>query len=122
MRIYKGASPFVVDIPNSVEVIGHQVEPVNVWLQSLNIEMLEIPVTGWKRDRKPVSCSSAIERRPQALDEGGKVIEVDRTPIAIISSRIFPRIRIRSVITFKSGEEGRGKRITSQCQHHRSHT
>jgi hypothetical protein len=66
------ADKFGCRVPNTVQVIAHQVEPADRILVFTKLEVLQVPVRGWKGDRITVVTVELV------LDVLGKLHEIVR--------------------------------------------
>ncbi|RDW90004.1 uncharacterized protein DSM5745_01779 [Aspergillus mulundensis] len=88
VSIQVGPGPLVSDIPSPMQVVRHEIKPVNRGLNRLEVKVLQVPVAGGESDGQPVAVLA--QRALQARQEGREVVIVLCTAVAVIRSWILP--------------------------------
>ncbi|KAI4281989.1 MAG: hypothetical protein L6R38_003281 [Xanthoria sp. 2 TBL-2021] len=109
MASYDGAKCLHVSIPETMEVVCHEAEEIDIWLHFFCVEVSKVPVVRGQSERDTVLSAVCS---PHFLEEQNKIHDVRSLTTSLGSSWIFPiQVDALKATVHKPSSERRGTRI-----------
>lgn len=93
MALQVWPSPDILLVPDPVDVIGHDVEPVNVFLKTIQVETAQVPITSRKGNGQLPPWVLAVKGFSDVGAKQDEAVVILRRATAVIGDRILPVYR-----------------------------
>ena len=80
----------VVTVPDTMEIIRHEINPIDMGLHGIEIEVAEIPIRRGRCECNDIVAIAGINSRAELFEKSDVVLTIIITTAAVIGTGILP--------------------------------